>query len=127
VILAIRHWKPRHLRLLLPAVTLVARAELRAAIQAGRPIPPLYRSGVVYEREQPGLEEWTTPIDTLRRGWGDCEDLSIWRAAELQETGEDPAARVRIYRARPTTWHAVVERSGGRVEDPSRALGMGTP
>lgn len=87
--------------------------------------PALYDSGVRYVREPPGSERWSPPSVVLGRGYGDCEDLASWRAAELRVTGEDPRARARVVRSGPRTWHAIVERGDGSIEDPSRILGMG--
>lgn len=86
--------------------------------------PRLYDSGVRYQREV-GTERWLTPAQTYAAGRGDCEDLASWRTAELRVTGEDPEARARVLRSGPRTWHAVVERGDGSLEDPSRELGMG--
>lgn len=86
--------------------------------------PALYASGVRYRREPPGREEWEPIPVVLTKGWGDCEDLASWRAAELRVTGEDPHARVHVYQSAPTTWHVVVRRGDGSIEDPSRKLGM---
>jgi transglutaminase-like putative cysteine protease len=109
---------------LLVALELAARAaaaDMRASARKGRPIPPIYASGVRYIRRDPD-ERWQTPTETLRRGGGDCEDLAIWRAAELRARGEP--ARVIVYRSAPGVLHAVVRRASGRIEDPSRRLGM---
>lgn len=103
----------------------VAQNELMHPEVAGA-FPTLYTSGVRYERERGGTEHWLLPSQTYAAGRGDCEDLASWRAAELRVTGEDEGARARVIRSGPRTWHAVVERSDGRIEDPSRALGMGT-
>lgn len=84
--------------------------------------PSLYKSGVRYQREPE--EVWKHAVDTLADGWGDCEDLAAWRAAELRVSGEDPKAAVITYKSRPRTWHAVVLRGDRRIEDPSRRLGM---
>jgi len=104
--------------------TRAAEAQLRAAERAGRPLPPIYAAGVRYMRHDPN-ERWQTPIETLRRGGGDCEDLAMWRAAELRLAGEP--ARVVWRRTGPRVLHAVVQRADGRLEDPSRALGMRAP
>lgn len=85
-------------------------------------IPPLATAGVRYARERG--ESWLTPSQVIERGHGDCEDLAAWRAAELRVSGVDPHARAVVYRSGPRTWHAVVERSDGSIEDPSVALGM---
>ena len=95
--------------------------------------PSLYESGVVYEREPPGREDWQDILTTLRRGNGDCEDLATWRAADLLRRGIPARA---FGRPRPmlipgpygpehgTLWHILVRRPGGRIEDPSKILGM---
>jgi len=89
--------------------------------RAGRPLPPIYRAGVRYDGSDPA-ERWQVPSETYARRRGDCEDLAAWRAAELRLAGEP--ARVVVYRSRPGVLHAVVRRADGRIEDPSRRLGM---
>jgi len=84
--------------------------------------PALYKSGVRYRREKPGRENWLTIPKVISRGVGDCEDLSSWRAAELQRLGIN--AQVLVIRSGPKTFHAVVRWPDGRIEDPSRKLGM---
>jgi len=91
-------------------------------------LPALYASGVRYRAEPPDQENWD-PADVVHgRGWGDCEDLAAWRAAELRLAGEDDArADCYVSRVRPDgrrVWHAVVVRDDGSVEDPSLVLGM---
>lgn len=86
--------------------------------------PALYETGVRYERER-GTERWLVPSQVMAAGVGDCEDLAAWRCSELRMSGEDPAAIARVIRSGPRTWHAVVERGDGSIEDPSRILGMG--
>lgn len=106
--------------------------EITAALEGGtlaalwqlsrRRFPLLYASGVRYQREPEGSEEWRLPAQVLRAGHGDCEDLVMWRAAELRLQGE--RARPWCYQVRPGLIHCVVKRADGRVEDPSRKLGM---
>lgn len=89
-------------------------------------LPSLYSSGVRYRREPPGQREhWKAYPEILKTGFADCDDLSAARVGELIATGEDPGAKVHIYRTSPVTLHAVVLRSNGTIEDPSRVLGMG--
>lgn len=117
---------PQELQRALDAWTLLAQAELVRARRAGHPLPPVLRSGVRYRREQPGREQWQTPVQTLQKQHGDCEDLATWRAAELRLAGVN-SARVRVKRGGNRLWHIYVtyERNGQRVvEDPSKALGM---
>jgi hypothetical protein len=88
--------------------------------------PSLYESGVRYEEEPDGRDDWQDIPETLALRVGDCEDLGCWRIAELR-------TRVREY-ARPfvkrsvvgarTIYHVAVRRADGRLEDPSRILGM---
>jgi hypothetical protein len=92
--------------------------------QLGGPsIPPLYSSGVRYKNEP--RDVWRHAADVAAEGWGDCEDLSAYRAAELRVSGEDPHACVTTYESGPHRYHAVVQRGDGTIEDPSRVLGMG--
>jgi len=89
--------------------------------------PSLYDSGVVYEREPAGREDWQTIPVTLERGNGDCEDLAAWRTAELQHQGEKARIITRTKRQRNGRLliHVLVMRENGDIEDPSLLLGMG--
>jgi hypothetical protein len=89
-------------------------------------LPSLYGSGARWEiREQdPTDKRWRYAPEVAIEGWGDCQALSTYRAAELRVSGEDPQARVRVYPTGPDTFHAVVARGNGLVEDPSVILGM---
>jgi len=102
---------------------------MRIAKRQGRPISPIYelaRTGKVrFQREAGPHEEFADVLTVLRRGWGDCDDLVAWRVAELQAKGEK--AQVRIYwrvKNGSIRMHAQVRRANGRIEDPSRYLGM---
>ena len=56
------------------------------AILRARPnIPRLYdtATGVRYQREPRGQEDWKDIPSIIRDHHGDCEDLACWRAAEL--------------------------------------------
>ncbi len=133
----------------------VARYFLRGVILANRllirsgVIPALYNSGVRYRPEPwgPGVEEFADALTVLRRGWGDCDDLSPWRTAELQEQGDAKADSKISWKTRckncgakvnnkdapcprcgsrrfNRVFHVVTRRGDGRVEDPSQYLGM---
>lgn len=93
-------------------------------LRSGR-YPRLYKSGVRYQREPRGQEDWQTVSRAFRAKLADCEDLAAWRAAELVVTGEDARARAVIKRVRPGLIHCLVLRGNGALEDPSRLLGMG--
>jgi hypothetical protein len=104
----------------LTALQMVDQEQLRS----GR-YPLLYRSGVTYQREPRGQEDWQTVSRAYRSKVADCEDLCAWRAGELVVSGEDQAARAVIKRVRPGLIHCLVLRGNGVLEDPSRLLGMG--
>lgn len=113
----------------LRAVVMSNMVTIREAKLQGKHIPSLYKSGVVYRREPlrrgKQYEEFADILTTLRRGWGDCDDLCAWRVAELRVTGEDPKADIRIYwRPRSNVMHVEVRRGDGSIEDPSRFLGL---
>lgn len=82
------------------------------------------RRGVRWRPEPPGDESFDHAAKVIGRGWGDCDDLAPYRAADLRTTGEDRGARAAVYKSGPSRWHAVVQRSDGRVEDPSQTAGM---
>jgi len=87
------------------------------------PITPLYSSGVRYQPEPNAgdYEVFKRPEETLHDGWGDCDDLVIYRVAELRAKGEN--ASVQIMRVRGTgRMHVRVRRANGSVEDPSLIL-----
>ena len=135
---SIPHWrKGRVLGGLLSAL-----AEANVAYLEQHPhTPKLYDSGVVYQEEPPGRDEWQDIPDTIARREGDCEDLGSWRMGELWH-GEDPDAawyitvddlpdrsgrmvttyHIMILRSRPTEHTRQTE--DGPIEDPSRLLGM---
>jgi hypothetical protein len=89
-------------------------------------IPPLYSTGALWEVRpgDPSELKWRYAPDVAGEGWGDCQDLSAYRAAELRVSGVDPKAHVRVYPSGPNSYHAVVARGNGSVEDPSVILGM---
>jgi hypothetical protein len=94
--------------------------------------PNLYESGVRYEQEPDGRDDWQDIPDTLRRRNGDCEDLACWRMAELRVRWRDRASRFHItvedipnrVGQLVTTYHIAIRLPDGRIEDPSRNLGM---
>jgi hypothetical protein len=102
--------------------------------------PKLYESGVVYRRED-HTENWLDIPHVVEAGWGDCEDLTFWRVAELREEGikAAPFAKWRFLDG-AYKYHALVRRfAPGRdhfgrqvnskawLEDPSKRLGMNGP
>lgn len=97
-----------------------------AYLQVHPMTPPLYASGVRYQREPIEQEKWLSIGRVRAQGWGDCEDLAAWRAAELRRAGVQAKA-VFISRVMPSgmrIYHILVLHPSGVVEDPSRVLGM---
>lgn len=102
----------------------------------GRPLPPLYDSGigykarnVFYQLEPSGQEEWLDIPTLYKQGYGDCEDLACARAGELRFTGIGAVPAIR-HKKIPTSngvltlVHVLVLWPDGTVEDPSKLLGM---
>jgi len=95
--------------------------------------PGLFISGVRYQREPKGVEEWQDVAETLRRGHGDCEDLACMYASELVvRHGIDARPDFTMREIRnPSTgdlskmFHIFVRLPGGERVDPSKILGMG--
>jgi hypothetical protein len=91
------------------------------------PLPPLYRSGVRYKREERTAsgdvrEAWLTAPVAYERRVADCEDLAAWLAAEKNLAGDRGA----IATAKRSTlgYHIIVVCGDGTIEDPSKMLGM---
>lgn len=120
-----RQQSEQSLRVLLNALFTIDRLFLRSDPNA----PRIYQSGVFYRAEPVGQERWRDIPTIVREGWGDCEDLACWRAAELVEREGIAARPAYRWRRRPglTIYHIVVRLPDGSIEDPSRQLGMGTP
>lgn len=89
--------------------------------------PKLYAAGVRYEREPSGVERWASIPHVLALGYGDCEDLGCWLAAEKIRAGDRGAKAFPRGRETPhgRLVHIMVRTGDGRIEDPSRVLGMG--
>jgi hypothetical protein len=91
-----------------------------------RNAPFLYVSGVVYEEEPEGRDDWQDIPETIALRAGDCEDLGCWRIAELRARNFEHALPfIKRSEIGPrTVYHVAVQRADGRLEDPSRILGM---
>jgi hypothetical protein len=94
----------------------------------GGSVPSVYGGTIRYLPEAVEgarrLEEWRTASEVARIGAGDCEDLAAYAAAQYRHSGRDPGARAVIRQVRPGLMHALVLRSNGSLEDPSKRLGM---
>lgn len=85
----------------------------------------LYSSGVYYNEEPFGLEDFFDIPVILAQGHADCEDLSAWRIAEYWSVGEPAAPLVtwQAYDNGDILFHVRVATRYG-TEDPSARLGM---
>ena len=107
----------RRLQVLADALTDVAAAEVRAGVPAFWEAP-----WVVYRREPPGSERWSSPSRVLRRGHGDCEDLAAWLAGSIRARHGVAARALVVPMGRG--YHVVVALPDGTRLDPSRERGM---
>jgi hypothetical protein len=126
----------KDIQLALDMLTLIDERELRR----NRRIPSLYKSGVRWKRDvcpapvarvAGACERFVSVTLVLEAGYGDCDDLAPWRAAELrvqyERTGGrqgDSKAMAFPIRSPGIGWHILVRRSDGSTEDPSKVLGM---
>lgn len=84
----------------------------------------LIAAGARWRPENLGDEHFDHGGTIASRGWGDCDDWAPLHAATLRATGQDPGAIARVLPSGPNTFHAIVQKSDGSVEDPSVAAGM---
>lgn len=103
---------------LLQGIVAVNVSQLRRGL-----CPPLYQSGVRYQREDPGREVWQTAVETYRLGYGDCEDLAAYWVAGMHLVGnfDWECAVIDVV---PGLKHCVARHKDGTIEDPSKRLGM---
>lgn len=99
----------------------------RAAVRELRrnpELPDLY-SIAQYTLDTPGEpEQWYGPKALVAaNGRTDCNNLAVYRAAELV-VREGEAARPVLFEFEPRRWHVVVQREDGSIEDPSARTGM---
>ena len=88
--------------------------------------PHPYRAGLRYQREPRGQEHWKGISQILRDRHGDCEDLSAYLAAWYIARGQKAQIHLTWKRTRRggRLFHVQVRGPSGRIEDPSRVLGM---
>lgn len=123
-----RHASERVLRLMLEALTQADELYLRNHPDT----PPLFLTGVRYQNEPPGHEDWDGWPQILMQGWGDCEDLVAARCSELRVRHGVRAFPDFVWRTivhpngqEQDVYHILVRFPDGVYEDPSRILGMG--
>src|ERR1700680_1259210 len=70
------------LQIALEALTKINEWHLQNGLDNGNPFPRLYSSGVIYEEEPPGQEDWLDIPTLYKLQKGDCEDLGCALTAE---------------------------------------------
>jgi len=85
-------------------------------------LPPLYDSGVKFQLPADhggGVEYFALPPVVFAKGWGDCDQLVIWRLIELHAAGESAECKADWIGG---AMHVRIRRENGKTEDPSRIL-----
>ncbi len=111
------------LHVLLGALVAINRLILRTVPG----LPPIYRAGVRYVRDDPGQEDWCDALEIIKQGHADCKSFAAWRVAELRENGimaRCEIAQPRLLPGGMLLYHIRVRWPDGRIEDPSLVLGM---
>lgn len=126
----------------------ITRSMKRAKLGMGPMIPPLYATGIRYQEDKPGEENWRDVYAILehvaKTGRGiDCDQIVCWRVAELRVAGvaAEPVIKwqhltrpIAIQIGYPAKlipedglWlvHCCVRFPDGAIEDTSKILGMG--
>ena len=88
-------------------------------------LPDLYESGIKFapEPNHGEFEEFALPWVTLARKWGDCDDLIIYRLAQIISEGTKAKVRCAFY---GNEMHVQIRHQNGSLEDPSQKLGAPT-
>lgn len=106
-------------------IALQALADINAWLLRHRQFPSIYNGRIKYVAEAPNKEDWYTVEDIHRLGYGDCEDLACARAAEyvVQGVQANPDCSAK-WIGSILLIHIFVRFPDGRIEDPSKKLGM---
>lgn len=116
------HANPHVINAALEAVTRLDESMIRSGQSPTS--HQLVASGAKWRPEPPGDEHFDHGGTIKARGWGDCDDWAPLHAATLRASGEDPGAKAIVVPSGPDTYHAIVQRTDGSLDDPSIAAGM---
>ncbi len=105
------------------------------------PLPPFYHCGIRYRPEDPeqqrfkllgvdgSFEDWADPYTVKERGFGDCDDMVLWRCAETLagknwQDGQPLPVWPVVANIIDTERYHVLLRHGpnGKLEDPARRM-----
>lgn len=95
------------------------------------PLPPYKSCGIRYVPEPANseAEEWVDPYTCRKRGYGDCDDMVIWRLAEILKNAKyDPRKGRKNIPAWPAIYahddgvryHVAIMHKNGEIEDPAK-------
>lgn len=90
---------------------------------------PLYQSGVFYQEEPPGEEEWLDIPTLYKQGFGDCEDIACALVAEHRHNSiaANPCFSFKDFDIGGkvvTLVHILCLMPDNTIQDPSKVLGM---
>lgn len=92
---------------------------------AKNPLPPFYECNIRYRPEplKNAAEEWVDPYTVFTRKYGDCDDLVIWRLAEIFNKSGVGSAWPAVAREIGTgKYHVFIRHRNGSFEDPAKAM-----
>ena len=69
---------------------------------------------IIYKREPIDLDHWQSPIETLKKGTGDCEDIAILKLSKLSPKDYPSSNLVIVWSYSRMEYHVIV-----RVTDTS--------
>lgn len=128
---SMRGFRGRELNRFFPVIILLeAQVKINQWQMRRRKFAPLYESGVYYQAEAPGKEDWLDTPHLYAEGRGDCEDIACTYTAEKRERCRIPAVPCIKFKdfmvdgKLITLIHVMSLDPDGTVEDPSKVLGM---
>lgn len=95
-----------------------------------RPLKNFYSYKIRYQPEPANqrFEDWADPWTVIERGWGDCDDMVLWRLAEIlvaskwQEGDPLPAWPLVAQKIGTENYHVLLRHRSGKTEDPAAIM-----
>lgn len=112
-------------------LSILVQAEIWAPELLERPLPGIYELPLRFRPEPKTsiAEEWVDPYTVVRRGFGDCDDLVIFRLAQIFGEQGLPEDGIRsqlpawpcVYWLRGSgDYHVLIRHASGQDEDPAK-------
>lgn len=113
------------------SMIILGLAEAWSMELARNPLPQFSACNIKYKPEPATAEaeEWVDPYTCRQRGHGDCDDMVIWRLAEIfVNAGYDPRKGRENIPAWPAIYchddgfryHVAIKHRNGKIEDPAK-------